>query len=96
MRKKNQQAGARMLARYVVEVSPSGVKQFAKYEILSRTNTSDALVFDVLALPIGAAIYLYIPGGNDACLRNNDNNSVVGSLLPCVQANDEKVLSVVL
>ncbi len=54
MRKKNQQAGARMLARYV-------------------------------------AIYLYIPGGNDACLRNNDN-----SLLPCLQADAKKVLSVVL
>ena len=96
MRKKNQQAGARMLARYVVEVSPNGGKQFVKYEILSKTDTLDELVFYVSALPIGAAIYLYIPGGNDACLRNNDNNSVVGSLLPCVQANDEKVLSVVL
>jgi hypothetical protein len=73
--RKGSQAKARMIARYVVEVSSSGKRQFAKYETVSRTDELNELVFYVSALPIGAAIYLFIPGGSSGA-----NSAAVPSL----------------
>jgi hypothetical protein len=95
LRSKGRQAGAKMLSRHVVELSPSGMKRFMIYQYTSAIvkDTSISISFDADQLPIGSAIYVFIPGGhNEMCVNNSINSNYAVDL----QADAKKVLSMVL